>query len=347
VWEELDRAAAWVSDHWTGDAREEVRHALRVLCIALRNAPRDPAPGAEDALRVGDLPWRVPVAELACRLRRRLVEQLRADAYPLGIEASEVAFGLVAALDRVEVSARADGARSVMDQLGGTHALELLVEVAHDMRSPLGSILFLVERLRDGGGLDGPQARQLALVYGAAFGLSTVVSDVMELARGGDRLAAGAAAALDLTDLVAEVRAIVAPLAEERGVELAVQVGVAGKRVGRATALHRVLLNLVTNALKFTPEGLVTLEVGAEAASADRVAFTVADSGRGMPPAVLEQLFQTFRRGPDTRSHAFSSAGLGLAICQKLVSAMGGVLEVESAVGEGTRFRFVLEMPVA
>ena len=79
---------------------------------------------------------------------------------------------------------------------------------------------------------------------------------------------------------------------------------------------------------------------------ADCVAFAVEDSGRGIPPAVLEQLFQTFRRGPDTRSHAFSSAGLGLAICQKLVSAMGGTLEVESAVGEGTRFRFVLEMPV-
>ncbi|HEY0780082.1 MAG TPA: histidine kinase dimerization/phospho-acceptor domain-containing protein, partial [Gemmatirosa sp.] len=198
VWEELDRAAAWVSDHWTGDAREEVRHALRVLCIALRNAPHDPGPGSENALGVSDLPWRVPVAELACRLRRRLVEQLRTDALPLGADGSEIALGIVASLDRVETSARADGARSIMDQLGGTHALELLVEVAHDMRSPLGSILFLVERLRDSGELDGPQARQLGLVYGAAFGLSTVVSDVMELARGGDRLASGASAAFDV-----------------------------------------------------------------------------------------------------------------------------------------------------
>jgi len=350
VWEELDRAAAWVSDHWTGDAREEVRHALRVLCIALRNAPRDPGPGAADALRVSDLPWRVPVAELACRLRRRLVEQLRSDAFPLGADASEIALGLIAALDRVETSARADGARSVMDQLGGTHALELLVEVAHDMRSPLGSILFLVERLRDAAGLDGPQARQLGLVYGAAFGLSTVVSDVMELARGGDRLASGSSAAFDVAALVEDVRAIVAPLAEERGVGLAVAVGVVGARVGRTTALHRVLLNLVTNALKFTPAG--TVQVAVQPASpapngADRVAFTVADSGRGIPPAVLEQLFQTFRRGPDTRSHAFSSAGLGLAICQKLVAAMGGELEVDSAVGEGTRFRFTLELPRA
>lgn len=349
VWEELDRAAAWVSDHWTGDAREEVRHALRVLCIALRNAPRDPAPGAEDALRVSDLPWRVPVAELACRLRRRLVEQLRNDALPLGAEASEVALGLIAALDRVESSAKADGARSVMDQLGGTHALELLVEVAHDMRSPLGSILFLVERLRDSSGLDGPQARQLGLVYGAAFGLSTVVSDVMELARGGDRLASAAAAgAFDVAGLVEEVRAIVAPLAEERGVGLAVAVGAIGARIGRAPALQRVLLNLVTNALKFTPSGTVQVDVqpaASEVGGADRVAFTVADSGRGIPPTVLEQLFQTFRRGPDTRSHAFSSAGLGLAICQKLVAAMGGELAVESAVGEGTRFRFTLELP--
>ncbi len=347
VWEELDRAAAWVSDHWTGDAREEVRHALRVLCIALRNAPRDPGPGGEDALRVSDLPWRVPVADLACRLRRRLVEQLRTDALPLGTDAAEIALGLVAALDRVETSARADGARSVMDQLGGTHALELLVEVAHDMRSPLGSILFLVERLRDAGNLETPQARQLALVYGAAFGLSTVVSDVMELARGGDRLAHGASAAFDLGDLVEEVRAIVAPLAEERGVGLEVTLGATGLRMGRATALHRVLLNLVTNALKFTPAGTVAVDVQPAVpapSGVERVAFTIADSGRGIPPNVLEQVFQTFRRGPDTRSHAFSSAGLGLAICQKLVAAMGGELLVESAVGAGTRFRFTLEL---
>ena len=350
VWEELDRAASWVSDHWTGDAREEVRHALRVLCIALRHAPRDPGPGAENALGVGDLPWRVPVAELACRLRRRLVEQLRTDALPLGADASEIALGIIGSLDRVETTARADGARSVMDQLGGTHALELLVEVAHDMRSPLGSILFLVERLRDSGELDGPQARQLALVYGAAFGLSTVVSDVMELARGGDRLAHGASAPFDLDALVEDVRAIVAPLAEERGVALAVQVGALGQRVGRATALQRVLLNLITNALKFTPAGTVQVEIHPATAAdggADHIAFTVADSGRGIPPNVLEQVFQTFRRGPDLRSHAFSSAGLGLAICQKLVAAMGGELAVESAVGEGTRFRFTLELPRA
>ena len=350
VWEEVDRAAAGVSDHWTGDAREEVRHALRVLCIALRNAPRDPGPGAADALRVSDLPWRVPVAELACRLRRRLVEQLRRDALPLGADASEVALGLVAALDRVESSARADGARSVMDQLGGAHALELLVEVAHDMRSPLGSILFLVERMRTAGSLDGTLVRQLGLVYGAAFGLSTVVSDVMELARGGDRLAGGATTAFDVAGLVEEGRAIVAPLAEERGVALSVAVGAAGVRVGRATALQRVLLNLVTNALKFTPAGTVQVDVQPappDVGGDDRFAFTVADSGRGIPAAVLEQLFQTFRRGPDTRSHAFSSAGLGLAICQKLVAAMGGELEVDSAVGEGTRFRFVLALPRA
>ena len=350
VWEELDRAAAWVSDHWTGDAREEVRHALRVLCIALRDAPHDPAPGQENALPMRELPWRVPVAELACRLRRRLVEQLRREALPLGADAAELALSLVAALDRIETAARADGARSVMDQLGGSHALELLVEVAHDMRSPLGSILFLVERLRDSGALDGAQAGQLALVHGAAFGLSTVVSDVMELARGGDRLAGGARAPFDLDALVEEVRAIVAPLAEERGVGLEVAVRGGGVRVGRAMALHRVLLNLLTNALKFTPAGTVRVDVQTaprEAHGLDRVAFTVSDEGRGIPPAVLEQLFQTFRRGPDTRSHAFSSAGLGLAICQKLVWAMGGALDVESAVGEGTRFHFALELPIA
>jgi hypothetical protein len=141
------------------------------------------------------------------------------------------------------------------------------------------------------------------------------------------------------------VASIVAPVAEEKGLTLRVGPMPREARVGHAAALHRVLVNLVTNALKFTPAGEVL--VTAEARSRTRLAYQVQDTGRGIPASVLAQLFQTFRRRATGEDFAFSSAGLGMAICQKLLGAMCSELEVESEVGVGTVFRFELDLPPA
>ncbi|MGZ8412827.1 MAG: sensor histidine kinase [Gemmatirosa sp.] len=359
VWEEVDRAAAWVSDHWVtgprtaprpGDGRADVgrpsdavRHALRVLCVALRGAVQE-----RGAVVPPELPWSVSLTDLLRALRQRLLEQAVAqDAAGEPTADPRALVEVLAACERLEDAARTDVARIVVEQLSGTRALELLVEVAHDMRSPLGSILFLVEQLRaeQGGPVTAAQERQLGLVYGAAFGLTALVGDVMELARGGDRLAAGEPAPFSLPSLVEAVRGIVQPIAEEKELTLAISAVPPGARRGHGPAIQRVLLNLVTNALKFTPAGTVELRVVAEGGS--RVRFTILDTGRGIPPRVLAHLFQTFRERPDAEDFAFSSAGLGLAICQKLVGAMGGELLVDSEVGRGTRFEFALDLPHA
>ena len=350
IWEELDRAAGWVHDR-LGAGRDTVRHSLRLLCVAARAAwTTADQPDAPSPIRREDLPTGGPVATgaLVRALRRRLTEQT-VDARGRGLPAADAADVLRAALalDRVEAALEEDGVRHVHDQLTGATAMELLVEVAHDMRSPLGSILFLVERLR---GEQGPaqrpaaEDRQLALVYGAAFGLSTMVSDVMELARGGDRLAAGEPGTLVVVVVVRAVASIVAPVAEEKGLALRIAPMPREPRVGHAAALHRVLVNLVTNALKFTPAGEVAVTV--EATSHTRLAFEIRDTGRGIPVSVLAQLFQTFRRRASGEDYAFSSAGHGLAICQRLLGAMGSELEVESTVGEGTTFRFEVDLPL-
>lgn len=354
VWEEVDRAAAWVSDHWVaapstapraadGRPADAVRHALRVLCVALRGAVHDGG-----AVVPPELPWSVSLTDLVRALRQRLLEQSVAqDAAGEPGADPRALVGVLAACERLEEAARRDVARIVVEQLSGARALELLVEVAHDMRSPLGSILFLVEQLRaeQGGPITAAQERQLGLVYGAAFGLTALVGDVMELARGGDRLAAGEPAPFSPAQLLDAVRGIVQPIAEEKGLSLVIGAAPAGARLGHGPAIQRVLLNLVTNALKFTPAGQVELRV--EAAGGSRVRFTILDTGRGIPPRVLAHLFQTFRERPEARDYAFSSAGLGLAICQKLVRAMGGELQVDSEVGRGTRFEFALDLPHA
>lgn len=230
------------------------------------------------------------------------------------------------------------------DRLSGPDGLELVVEVAHDLRSPLTSILFLAETLQRGrSGVVSPlQQRQLGLIYSAAFGLSSVASDVIELARGGDRLVDLEPLPFSVADIFESVRDIVQPIAEEKGLEIRSVAPTQSARVGHPVALSRILLNLTTNALKFTDEGYV--EIGAVETGPTAVEISVRDTGRGIPPASMAMLFEPFRRRQKDRDYAFSGSGLGLSICRKLVEAMHGELKVETGP-TGTRFFFTLDLP--
>lgn len=231
------------------------------------------------------------------------------------------------------------------DRLAGPDGLELLVEVAHDLRSPLTSILFLAETLLRGrsGPVTPLQERQLGLIYSAAFGLSSVASDVVDLVRGRDRLTDVEPMPFSVTDIMESVRDIVKPIAEEKGLEMRLVTPGHPFRVGHPTALNRVLLNLTTNALKFTDQGRV--EIRAEELEGETVRFAVSDTGRGIPPPAMDLLFEPFRRRQRDREYAFSGAGLGLSICRKLVEAMGSELQVQTELEKGTTFLFALALP--
>ncbi len=243
-------------------------------------------------------------------------------------------------------SAVPDVADQFAAHLAGRDAMQLIVEVAHDMRSPLGSILFLAERLRamQSGPLTAIQERQIGLIYSAAFGLSTLAGDVIELARGGEGLLHQEPIPFSVANLMESVGAIVQPIAEEKGLVVRLVPPPADGRIGQPVVLNRVLLNLTTNALKFTTEGGV--EVAATQRSRTRLEFSVQDTGRGIPEQVMETLFDAFRRRPKPGEYTFSSAGLGLAICQKLVASLGAELAVDTS-GKGTRFHFEVDLPIA
>lgn len=313
---DLRDSVAWVSD--------AVRAAAITEGAEPRTHPPAPAPLALDTLR-------------ACLLSE------------LGAAGTKVdARGILRMLDAVEcvhTIIEHDDAHRFSARLAGPGGLELLVEVGHDLRSPLASILFLAETLRKGGSGDvnAVQERQLGLIYSAAFGLSTVASDVIAFARGGDRLVDPKAEAFSVLAILRAVQDIVLPLAEEKGLQVLLVPPDADFRVGHPGALNRVLLNLTTNALKFTSSGHV--EISVSAPSRSRLSFSVRDTGRGIPANVMSSLFDPFRRR-DPGDHVFSSAGLGLSICRKLVSAMGGTLGVETSETNGTRFSFELELPV-
>jgi signal transduction histidine kinase len=140
------------------------------------------------------------------------------------------------------------------------------------------------------------------------------------------------------------VAGIVQPIAEEKGLVVTLIPPPSDARIGQPAVLNRVLLNLTTNALKFTVKGGV--EVAATQRSRTRLEFSVHDTGRGIPPSVMDTLFDAFRRRPKPGEYTFSSAGLGLAICQKLVASLGGDLAVDTS-DAGTRFHFELDLPIA
>ncbi|HRQ77449.1 MAG TPA: HAMP domain-containing sensor histidine kinase [Gemmatimonadaceae bacterium] len=258
------------------------------------------------------------------------------------------AIGLVRALERVRQSLEPTQPQGFDSAFGSHDGALLVTEMAHDMRSPLTSIRCLAEVLERGqsGPVTDLQRKQLRLIYGAALGLGTMASDVVEMARRGEELVDTECSPFSVAEVMSGVADLVRPLADEKGIALVVQRLATDVRCGTPIALSRVLLNLTTNALKFTDSGRVEIQVRATGVST--VEFAVADTGPGIPPEALPDLFKPIRRAAGRSSRGgflFSGTGLGLALCRKLVAAMGGELQLETAVGEGTRFKFELEVP--
>ncbi|HET7038674.1 MAG TPA: HAMP domain-containing sensor histidine kinase, partial [Gemmatimonadales bacterium] len=285
-------------------------------------------------------------------LGRRLLELLRAALLGRWAEAGDPgAAAMLRTLRRFEeIRAAIEPSWSdfFASRLSGPGALELIVEVAHDLRSPLTSVLFLAETLQRGqsGAVNDVQHRQLGLIYSAALGLSAVTSDIIELARGGDRLLDPHPSPFSITEILESVRDIVHPIAEEKGLGIRLVPPESDKRLGFPLALSRVLLNLTTNALKFTDEGYV--EISCHTETPHVVGFSVRDTGRGIAPEALETLYSPFRRtAARSGGYCFSGTGLGLAISRRLVEAMQGTLQVETKPDWGTRFHFTLDLPPA
>lgn len=258
-----------------------------------------------------------------------------------GIDGGELA-QLMTAMESTDIPLSPENQNEFTRHLANADAVNAVVEIAHDMRSPLTSILFLVETLRRGqsGPVNGVQERQLGLIYGAALGLNTLACDVIDAVRGGQRLVDGRPIPFSIAEVILGVCDTVRPISEEKGLPIEYVLPAVDGRLGYPGALGRVLLNLTTNALKYTNEGFVT--VGATELGETSLCFWVSDTGQGIPPHVMNMLFDGFR--PSASGMRFSNAGLGLAICQDFLRSMGTSLQVESSPEKGTRFSFEIDL---
>ena len=317
--------------HGTKQARVEVRERLNEvinwLSMSLHAKSQAPVPVPPVIAR-----------EYVSTLKVNFLAEL---ATTPDLNANEVVRSLLK-LDEAEDAWRRTDRGKFISRLTGSDCADAVVAIAHDIRSPLCSILLLVDALRHGDrGIPNPvRERQLGLIYGAAFGLSTTVTNLIAAARG-DGLVQGKPTPFSVSETMHSVSSIVQPMCEEKGIPLGMEFPENDARLGYASAVQQALLNLTSNAIRYTDAGSVAM--GCSEVSADRVEFWVEDTGPGIPDDVLERLCYGFP--PEGVKLRFSSAGLGLAIVRTLVEAMGSTLQVDSGK-DGTRFSFVLTLPV-
>jgi signal transduction histidine kinase/CheY-like chemotaxis protein len=217
-----------------------------------------------------------------------------------------------------------------------------LASMSHEIRTPLNAILGFSQVLTRDPALTDRQRDSLATIQRSGEHLLTLINDVIDMARIEAGRMTVQASACDLGRLLREIEALFRPGARDRGLVLRVAAPVFPRLVSvDETRLRQVLLNLVDNAVKFTPAGSVTLRV--EPVGVNRYCFSVSDTGVGIAPAELAPLFEPFHQTASGRQHQ-GGTGLGLVLCHQLVRLMGGELHVESRPGLGSRFAFTLTL---
>ena len=252
----------------------------------------------------------------------------------LGVDESRMQLD-VAKAEVVTQQARADEA----DQ----SRRELIVNASHELKTPVASISAHVESLlAPGREMDDETRKYLTVVAAEAERLGSLVDDVLDLATADAGELHLEITAVDVPAVIDQVCDAIAPLARrERNLSL---VHASAPQLSKALADHnrlaQVLTNLVRNAVNNTLDGGI---ISVEAAPAgDRVAITVSDTGIGMSAADLAHVFDRFYRVDRSRSRDTGGSGLGLAIVRDLLAAMGGSIDAESVLGQGSTFKVML-----
>ncbi|MDO8379976.1 ATP-binding protein [Phenylobacterium sp.] len=225
-----------------------------------------------------------------------------------------------------------------------------LAMMSHELRTPMNGVLGMAHALKQTR-LDDRQATQVEMLIRSGDGLMAILNDILDVSK----IEAGRleleTIAFDLTEVGARVCDLWREVANARGLQLTYEVAPGAPRwvAGDPNRLRQIMLNLVSNALKFTESGEVRLSIRPQIAAQDGARFEIAvsDTGIGISPDQQARLFQSFAQAEAATSRRFGGTGLGLAICRQLTDLMGGVIAVESEPGRGSIFRVLLELPLA
>ncbi|MBF0461323.1 MAG: response regulator [Magnetococcales bacterium] len=231
------------------------------------------------------------------------------------------------------------------EALQAAHAKsQYLAYMSHEIRSPLNGILGLVGLLAKRKSQDPKSLQFLELIEQSGQHLLAVVNDILDHSKIEANKVSLENIPFNLRELLAKTLDLFSLSAKEKRIKLGWRCTDAVPAIifGDPNRLRQVLYNLVANAIKFTKKGRVDLEVGMAGCCEESltVQFAVRDTGIGIPPDVLNVLFQPFAQADASIARTFGGTGLGLSICASLVRLMGGEIQVESRPGEGSCFSF-------
>jgi signal transduction histidine kinase/CheY-like chemotaxis protein len=319
--------------HQSADLFARGAHLMDTLRLGVERGDYPDAAGREEA-------WLADREKTLFAADSR-VEQRISDGSYLLVEDRRTAEGDIVGLriDVTEMKARATAAEAA-----NAAKSAFLATISHEIRTPLNGVLGMAQAMLASELSEG-QRERIAIIQRSGEALLAILNDVLDLAK----IEAGRmtleSIEIDLAELARGVHATFLPIADEKQLSLRLAVDGAQRRyLGDPLRLRQILSNLISNAIKFTDAGEVSVRIGEEE---DRLVVAVSDTGVGIAPADLPRLFQKFDQLDSSVTRRFGGTGLGLAICHELASLMGGDIQVESEFGLGSRFVLRLPLPPA
>ncbi|MCB1802062.1 MAG: response regulator [Gammaproteobacteria bacterium] len=284
----------------------------------------------------------------------RRVDQARGDVHYTRFEASELQKQLREAEQALEGAEQQrltlEGELSEILHLAEDASrakTEFLATMSHEIRTPLNGILPILEMLLDTR-LQPEQVRMVRTAQGSSRHLLRIINDILDFAKVESGKLQLEAIEIEVRELVGAVAELMSGSARNHNLKLSASVAENVPRVvrGDPIRLRQVLINLVSNAIKFTEEGGIRIEVSRGQTSQKEVEllFAVADTGVGMSPETADRLFQSFTQADASTTRKHGGTGLGLVICKRLVELMGGKIGVRSSIGQGSTFWFLVPL---